>query len=54
MDYSKQLALSYYKTIATLNEDHQVYLVQHQETQEIFVKKRRLLNRGYIIMQGEG
>jgi len=39
MDYSKQLALSYYKTIATLNEDHQVYLVQHQETQEIFVKK---------------
>ena len=39
MDYSKQLALSYYKTIATLNEDHKVYLVQHQETQEIFVKK---------------
>ena len=39
MDYSKQLALSYYKTIATLNEDHMVYLVQHQETGEIFVKK---------------
>jgi len=39
MDYSKQLALSYYKTITTLNEDHKVYLVQHQETQEIFVKK---------------
>lgn len=39
MDYSKQLALSYYKTIATLNEDHRVYLVQHQDTQEVFVKK---------------
>ena len=39
MDYSSQLALSYYKTIATLNEDHKVYLVQHQDTQEIFVKK---------------
>ena len=39
MDYTKQLALSYYKTIATLNENHKVYLVQHQETQEIFVKK---------------
>lgn len=39
MDYSKQLALSYYKTIATLNESHKVYLVQHQETQEIFIKK---------------
>lgn len=39
MDYSKRLALSYYKTIATLNEDHKVYLVQHQDTQEIFVKK---------------
>lgn len=39
MDYSRQLVLSYYKTIATLNEGHKVYLVQHQETQEIFVKK---------------
>ena len=39
MNYSKQLALSYYKTIATLNEDHRVYLVQHQDTQEVFVKK---------------
>jgi len=39
MDYSKQLALSYYKTIATLNEEHKIFLVQHQDTQEIFVKK---------------
>lgn len=39
MDYSGQLALSYYKTIATLNEEHKVYLVQHLETKEIFVKK---------------
>lgn len=39
MDYSAQLVLSYYKTIATLNEEHKVYLVQHLETKEIFVKK---------------
>ena len=39
MDYSRQLALSYYKTIATLNEEHNIFLVQHQDTQEIFVKK---------------
>ncbi len=39
MDYSKRLAISYYKTIATLNESHKIYLVQHQETQKIYVKK---------------
>ena len=39
MDYSKRLSISYYKTIATLNESHKIYLVQHQETQKIYVKK---------------
>ena len=39
MDYSKRLAISYYKTIASLNEPHKIYLVQHQETQKIYVKK---------------
>ena len=39
MDYSKRLSISYYKTIATLNEPHKIYLVQHQETQRIYVKK---------------
>lgn len=42
MDYfnlSNRLELSYYKTIATLNDKHKVYLVQHQETQKIYVKK---------------
>ena len=39
MDYTKRLALSYYKTIATLNEPHNIYLVQHQETNKIYVKK---------------
>lgn len=38
-DYSQKLALSYYKTIATLNEEHHIFLVQHQETHKIFVKK---------------
>lgn len=39
MDYSQKLALSYYKTITTLNEAHNVFLVQHQETHKIYVKK---------------
>lgn len=39
MDLNKKLALSYYQTIATLHEDHQIYLVKHQETNRIYVKK---------------
>lgn len=39
MDYSQKLAMSYYKNIATLNETHKIFLVQHQETHKIFVKK---------------
>ncbi len=39
MDISNRLAISYYKTIATLNEDHGIYLVQHQQTNRIYVKK---------------
>ncbi|MBQ8280040.1 MAG: protein kinase [Roseburia sp.] len=31
--------MSYYQTIATLNETHKIYLVQHQETKKIYVKK---------------
>ena len=39
MDYSQKLALSYYKTIATINEKHKIFLVQHQETHKIYIKK---------------
>ena len=39
MDLSQRLSLSYYKTIAAINETHNVYLVQHQETQKIYIKK---------------
>ena len=39
MDYSTKLSLSYYKTIAILNEEHNIFLVQHQETNKIYVKK---------------
>lgn len=39
MDYSKRLSISYYKTIATLNEDHKIYLVRHLETGKIYIKK---------------
>lgn len=40
MDFSKRLSISYYKNIAVLNEEHKVYLVQHQESNKIFVKKK--------------
>ncbi|MCQ2536171.1 MAG: serine/threonine protein kinase [Lachnospiraceae bacterium] len=39
MDINRKLAISYYKTIATINEPHGIFLVQHQETQKIFIKK---------------
>lgn len=39
MDLTQRLAISYYRTIATINESHKVFLVQHQETNRIFVKK---------------
>ncbi len=39
MDYSQQPVLSYYTTIATLNDLHKIYLVQHQESKKIYVKK---------------
>ncbi len=39
MDLDQRLAISYYKPIAVINEPHHVYLVQHQETKKIAIKK---------------
>lgn len=39
MDYNSRLELSFYREIETLNEAHQIYLVQHIETNKVFVKK---------------
>ena len=39
MDLSQRLSISYYKTIATINGPHKIYLVQHQETGKFYVKK---------------
>lgn len=39
MDFTQRLSMSYYKTIAAINESHNVYLVQHQENQKIYLKK---------------
>lgn len=39
VDYSDRLEISFYKTISTINESHKIYLVQHQETGKIYVKK---------------
>lgn len=39
MNLDDLASLSCYKEIATLDDDHGVYLVQHAETQQVFVKK---------------
>ena len=39
MDINHRLAISYYETIATINESHKVYLVQHRETKRLYIKK---------------
>lgn len=38
-DLQQSLALSYYRQVATINEEHKVYLVQHRETGKFYVKK---------------
>lgn len=40
MNLPKRLSFSYYKDIATINEPHKVYLVQHQDTGKIYIKKK--------------
>lgn len=39
MSYESRVAVSFYKEIAPINEEHKVFLVQHMETGKIFVKK---------------
>lgn len=39
MDCTHKVSISFYETIATINDSHKVYLVQHRETGKIYVKK---------------
>ena len=39
MDSAPRLTISHYKTIAVINESHNIYLVQHQDTKKVYVKK---------------
>lgn len=39
IDYNSRLEISYYSQIAAINEAHQIYLVQHIETQKVYIKK---------------
>ena len=39
MNYSDECALACYEQIATINEPHGVYLVQHKQSKNIFIKK---------------
>lgn len=39
MNIETRLKLSFYQEIASINESHRIFLVQHRETKKIFVKK---------------
>ena len=39
MNINDRLTLSFYETVHTLNEAHQIYIVSHRETGRIYVKK---------------
>lgn len=39
MNLEKRLSMSFYQTVATLNEVHKIFLVQHSKTKKIYVKK---------------
>lgn len=39
MDYAGRLEISYYNTIATINSEHKIYLVQHRGNEKIYIKK---------------
>ncbi|MBP3197844.1 MAG: serine/threonine protein kinase, partial [Butyrivibrio sp.] len=39
MDLESRLDLSYYETIATIDEAHGIYIVQHRSTKKIYIKK---------------
>ncbi len=39
MDFTNRLSISFYKNIAPINHEHNICLVQHQQTLKIIVKK---------------
>lgn len=39
MDYESRLQISYYETVAPINEEHNIFLVRHKESQHFYVKK---------------
>ena len=39
MNDASRLTMSYYKTVAVIHESHNIFLVQHQESKKIYVKK---------------
>lgn len=39
MDYCGRFEISNYNTVATINSEHHIYLVQHRETGKIYIKK---------------
>lgn len=39
MDIESRLSISFYKTIATVSDEHNIYIVQHIKTHKIYIKK---------------
>ena len=37
--FDSKLPISYYKEIATLNEEHSIFFVQHIDTKKVYIKK---------------
>ena len=39
MDVQARLSMSFYETVATISEDHRVYMVRHSQTGQFYIKK---------------
>lgn len=39
MDYEARLSISFYREVASINQEHKISLVQHRETNKFYVKK---------------
>ena len=39
MDYESRLSISFYREVATINQEHHIFLVQHLKTHKFYVKK---------------
>ena len=48
MDIDARLCISYYQTIATIDETKHIFLAQHQKSRKLFVKKELQVYNSYV------